>query len=116
MDDLGTEWDDEAFGRFDEEDRARVLIDTADVYPGERDEMLYYLDQSGTELEAFRNDGAIDFGTRICGYEPNELQKQYGLNWFTDQQKEIDDECNTNRNVIVFSGNGIGKTNFLGLK
>lgn len=112
-----SDWYDGPPGETEDEYQARLLIESADIMPAEREvyfEVIHASDVS--EIEPFRSESTIDFGTRVCGFEPNELQIQLGLNWYTDQQASIWKSVEDHPNTIVFSGNGIGKTIGLGLE
>lgn len=52
----------------------------------------------------------ITFGTEVLGLRPSAKQRQYGLNWYTDDQKAISDSILANKRTLVKSCNGGGKT------
>lgn len=52
----------------------------------------------------------ITFGTEVLGLKPSPKQLQYGLNWYTDDQKATSDSILAHKRTLVQSCNGGGKT------
>ncbi len=99
-----------------EEEIYALLAEQQDWPDEEIEARLEILAASEDEILQFSCPTTIEFGERICGFVPNRKQLDLGLNWYTDQQKQIWDSVEANSNTIVFSGNGIGKTLALALE
>lgn len=57
----------------------------------------------------------ITFGEKVFCIEPNEVQKEMGLTWFTPQQADAWLTIMNNKHTMLLSGNGIGKTMLLAI-
>lgn len=55
----------------------------------------------------------ITFAEKVFCIEPNEVQKEMGLTWYTPQQADAWLTIMTNKHTMLLSGNGIGKTMLL---
>ena len=64
----------------------------------------------GTAWMKYSRPDPIAFGTEVLKLKPNEVQKELGLPWYTEDQKILFMEVTRNRRVLALSGNGVGKT------
>ena len=66
--------------------------------------------ESGNAWEPFERNDPITFGTEVLRLEPNLVQKELGLDWYTEDQGILFNAVANNRRVLALSGNGVGKT------
>lgn len=113
----GDTWDDvdeEAYAEAEAE--ARLLIEGKDLFPDEKEILVEILEATDDEIAEFSCSSTIEFGEKVCGIRPNPEQRKRNLPWWDPLQKLIWDSVEEHANTMVFSGNGIGKTNALGLE
>lgn len=75
-----------------------------------RDSIRKYSSLESAPYSKFSRDHPITFGTEVLRLEPNSVQVELGMPWYTEDQKMLFDAVASNRRVLALSGNGVGKS------